>query len=63
MALAAKGVSIDPVTGARRRSSIKELATIPAARDEEEDMRSPILMKERNSTYVDPYESRSANKS
>ena len=57
MALAAKGISVDPVSG-RRRSSAKELAAIPAARDEEEDMRSPILMKETHGTYVDPYDSR-----
>jgi hypothetical protein len=55
MALAAKGVSVDPVTGARRQSTIKEMTTIPTAED---DMRSPILVKHANDTYEDPYESK-----
>ena len=53
MALAAKGVSVDPVTG-NHRISYKEYLASGNPRDEEAEDRSPILATQQ--TYTNPYE-------
>jgi hypothetical protein len=55
MALAAKGLSFDPVTG-RQRESYKESTPNLGNQDEEADIRSPIL--NHHQSYQNPYNSR-----